>query len=75
MSEKPICPDISDILQRKAEARRKWASLSFAEKIAKVEALNKRLAPLNNARQKQIGANVLARLAADAKARADGIND
>jgi hypothetical protein len=44
-------PDISDILQRKAEGRKELARLSFGEKIARLEALRARLAPFNRARE------------------------
>ncbi len=44
--EPPICPDISDILQRKAEGRKALAKLSFVEKVQRMEALRERLAPL-----------------------------
>ena len=54
MSEKPIYPDISAIFQRKAEARQEKASLSFAEKVAMVEALNERLEPFKRAREKRM---------------------
>ena len=50
MSEAPKYPDISDILARKAKGREAAAKKSFAEKIAIVEALNERLAPLKKAR-------------------------
>ena len=43
-------PDVSDILARKAKGREAAAMKSFAEKIAIVEALNERLAPLKKAR-------------------------
>jgi hypothetical protein len=49
----PGYPDISDILQRKAEARKENAALSFGEKIARLEALRERLAPFNRAREKR----------------------
>src|SRR5271156_714657 len=39
-------PDISDILQRKAEGRKEIASRTFGQKIAMVEAMRERLAPL-----------------------------
>jgi hypothetical protein len=48
-----VYPDASDIFQRKAEARKKNAALSFGEKIAKVEALRERLAPLKRAREER----------------------
>jgi hypothetical protein len=54
-------PDITDILARKAEGKRIAAKRSFAEKIAMVEALNARLAPIKAAR--------LARKKSEAKGR------
>jgi hypothetical protein len=47
-------PDISDILQRKAEGRRDLAGRSFGEKIAAMEALRERLAPFKRAREKRL---------------------
>jgi hypothetical protein len=44
-------PDISDILQRKAEGRRDLARRSFGEKIAAMEALRERLAPFKRLRE------------------------
>ena len=35
-------PDVSDIFQRKAEARKENAALSFGEKIKRLEALRER---------------------------------
>jgi hypothetical protein len=46
-------PDISDILNRKAEGRRDIAARSFGQKIAMVEALRERLAPLKRLREKE----------------------
>jgi hypothetical protein len=46
-------PDISDVLARKAEARNERAKLSFAEKIAIVEAMRERAAPFRKAREQQ----------------------
>jgi hypothetical protein len=46
-----IYPDISDILQRKAEGRRDLARRSFGEKIAAMEALRERLAPFKRLRE------------------------
>jgi hypothetical protein len=51
-----IYPDISDILARKAEGRRHLSRLSFGQKIALVEALRERLAPLKRAREQRIAA-------------------
>ena len=50
---KSTYPDISDILHRKAEARKERAALSFGEKIARLEALRERLAPFNRAREER----------------------
>ena len=44
-------PDVSDILARKAEGRREIARRSFGEKIAMIEVLRERLAPLKRARE------------------------
>jgi hypothetical protein len=46
-------PDVSDILARKEEGRRQAAQRSFGEKIAIVEELRERLAPLKRAREKR----------------------
>jgi hypothetical protein len=46
VTQKTSYSDISEILARKAEGKRIAAKRSFAEKIAMVEALNARLAPL-----------------------------
>jgi hypothetical protein len=52
MSKQPSnYPDISDILARKAEARKERAELSFGEKIAIVERLRERVAPFRRARE------------------------
>jgi hypothetical protein len=48
-----IYPDISDILQRKAEGRRDIARRSFGEKIAMMEALRERLAPFKRLREQR----------------------
>jgi hypothetical protein len=53
MNEAPHYPDISDILARKAKDRETASKKSFAEKIAIVEALNARLAPLRAARKRR----------------------
>jgi hypothetical protein len=50
---KPSYPDVSDILARKAEGRRNAAKRSFGEKIAWVEQMRERLAPLKRAREKR----------------------
>jgi hypothetical protein len=46
-------PDISDILKAKAERRRDIARRSFGEKIAMMEALRDRVAPLKRARERR----------------------
>ncbi len=48
-----IYPDISDILQAKAERRRDMARRSFGEKIAAMEALRERLAPFKRLREQR----------------------
>jgi hypothetical protein len=48
--ERRTYPDVSDILARKREGRRSMARLSFGEKVARMEALRERLAPLKRAR-------------------------
>jgi hypothetical protein len=55
-TKKPIYPDISDILARKAEGRREAAKRSFGEKIAWVEQMRERLAPLKRAREERLAA-------------------
>jgi len=54
--DKPVYPDISDILARKAEGRRDAAKRSFGEKIAWAEEMRERLAPLKRAREERIAA-------------------
>jgi hypothetical protein len=49
-----LYPDIFDILARKAEGRRDIARRSFGEKIAMIEALRERLAPLKQARERRL---------------------
>ena len=44
-------PDISDILQRKAEGRKDIAARTFGQKIAMIEALRDRVAPLKRLRE------------------------
>jgi len=44
-------PDISDILARKAEGRRKNARRTLGEKIAMMEALRERLEPFKRLRE------------------------
>ena len=55
MTQKPRTPypDISDILEQKAEARRLRAKRSFGQKIAAMEALRERLKPFKEAREKR----------------------
>jgi hypothetical protein len=55
VSEKkePVFPDISDVLERKAEIRRYRASRSFQEKIEAMEALRERLKPFKEARERR----------------------
>ena len=49
-----IYPDVSDILARKAAGRREISRRSFGEKIAMVEELRERLAPLKRACERRI---------------------
>jgi len=56
-----IYPDISDILQRKAEGRRDISRRSFGEKIAMMEALRERLAPFKRLREQRLAAKQAAR--------------
>jgi hypothetical protein len=49
--QKDAFPDISDILARKAEGRRKNARRTLGEKIAMMEALRERIEPLRRARE------------------------
>jgi len=44
------CPDISDILARKAEGRKTLAALSFGEKLEILEQMRSRVAPIRKAR-------------------------
>jgi hypothetical protein len=55
MNKKPSdkYPDISDILARKAEARKERAKLPFGEKIAIVERLRDGVAPIRRAREER----------------------
>jgi hypothetical protein len=55
MSDKRLSkyPDVSDILARKAEARKERAKLPFAEKIAIMERLRERAAPFKKAREER----------------------
>jgi len=56
-----IYPDISDILQRKAEGRRDISRRSFGEKIAMMEGLRERLAPFKRLREQRLAAKQAAR--------------
>jgi hypothetical protein len=48
---RPQYPDISDILAQKASGRRQRAALSFAEKLAALDALKERVDPIVRARK------------------------
>jgi len=48
-----IYPDVSDILARKKAGRQEISRRSFGEKIAMVEAMRERLAPLKRIRQER----------------------
>jgi hypothetical protein len=52
-----VYPDISDILARKEQTRREIRRLSFGEKIALVEKMRERLAPLKRIREARRGAD------------------
>jgi hypothetical protein len=52
-SDKKNYPDISDLLALKAEGRREIARRSFGEKIAMIEVMRERLAPLKRIRDKR----------------------
>jgi hypothetical protein len=58
-AETTTYPDVSEILDRKAEGRRDIARRSFGEKIAMVEALRERLAPLKRARDRRLATTVV----------------
>ncbi len=58
---KTTSPDISDILQRKAEGRRDIARRTFGEKIAMMEALRERLAPFKRLREQRRAAKPVRR--------------
>jgi hypothetical protein len=51
-----VYPDVCDILARKAAGRRDISRRSFGEKIAMVEDLRERLAPLKRPRERRIAA-------------------
>ena len=63
MSDPPkdTFPDISDILARKADARKERAKLSFAEKIRIVETMRERVAPFRKAREQRQAARAKSR--------------
>jgi hypothetical protein len=48
---KDTYPDISDILERKIQARRENARRPYGEKIDMVEKMRERVAPLKRARE------------------------
>jgi hypothetical protein len=48
-----VFPDISDVLERKAEIRRHRAKRSFQQKVEAMEALRERLRPLKEARERR----------------------
>ena len=48
---KPVYPDLSDIHARKQRGRQEAANRTLGEKIAVVEAMRERLAPLKLARE------------------------
>jgi hypothetical protein len=52
-SQDKTYPDISDILACKEEGRRARARLSFAEKLAALDALRERTLPLVKAREER----------------------
>ena len=51
--KEPVYPDISDILEEKAETRRRLAKRSFQEKVDAMEALRERLKPFKEARERR----------------------
>jgi hypothetical protein len=58
---KATYPDISDILQRKAEGRRDISRRTFGEKIAMMEALRERLVPFKRLREQRRAAKSVRR--------------
>jgi hypothetical protein len=52
-SRKDVYPDISDILQGKAEARRENARRPYDEKLDIVEKMRDRVAPFKRAREER----------------------
>ena len=55
MVDRSRYPDISDVLARKAEARKERSALSFAEKLALLDALRERVKPIVLAREARLG--------------------
>jgi hypothetical protein len=53
-------PDISEIIARKKSGRRQRAALSFAEKLAVLDTLKERVAPIVRARKARRRAKVSA---------------
>jgi len=53
--DKTVYPDTSDIFALKDEGRREIRRRSFGEKIAMVEKLRERLAPLKKLREERYG--------------------
>jgi hypothetical protein len=52
----PQYPDISEILARNAAGRKRGAALSFAQKLAVLDALKERVRPIIEARKlRQVG--------------------
>jgi hypothetical protein len=51
--EERVFPDISDVLERKAEIRRHRARRSFQEKVQAMEVLRERLKPFKEARERR----------------------
>jgi len=49
--QRPQYPDVSDILAHKAAGRRQRAALTFAEKLAILDALKERMEPIVRARE------------------------
>jgi fibrillarin-like rRNA methylase len=58
-SRKYLYPDIADILERKAAARRENSRRPYSEKLDLVEELRDRLAPLARARKARRYSNVV----------------
>ena len=53
MSKSVGYPDIADILRRKAEGRKEIAARTLGQKIAMVEAMRERMAPLKRMREQR----------------------